>query len=239
MTFWSGNKIRDQFRQRNIVQPYHPSKIQYSSYAMSLGEEAFVTPNQKTPAIDRVKRYLAKGKVKKLRLNIGRIEQRSGNQTHTGGGQIRIPPGQFAFLLTEEALAIPNDVQGFISMRASIKWRGLINVSGFHVDPGYKGKLIFSVFNAGPTHITLGRGQELFLLWLADLDSSATGEYARAKKPQLEIPNAIIDNVNQNILSIGDLSDRIQALETQRTIFATVLAVIAAAVGLFLNYYSK
>jgi hypothetical protein len=39
----------------------------------------------------------------------------------------------------------------FISMRTAFKFKGLVNISGFHVDPGYKGKLIFAVFNASPT----------------------------------------------------------------------------------------
>ena len=49
-----------------------------------------------------------------------------------------IPPGQFAFLLTEEVVSVPPDALAFISIRAKTKFRGLVNVSGFHVDPGYQ-----------------------------------------------------------------------------------------------------
>ena len=59
-------------------------------------------------------------------------------------------PGQFAFLLTDEIVEVPDSAMALISIKAKIKWRGLINVSGFHVDPGFKGRLIFSVYNAGP-----------------------------------------------------------------------------------------
>ena len=47
----------------------------------------------------------------------------------------------------------------FISIKAKLKFRGLVNVSGFHIDPGYRGKIIFAVFNAGPQPILLRRGQ--------------------------------------------------------------------------------
>src|SRR6185295_1912284 len=56
-------------------------------------------------------------------------------------GQLRIPPGQFGLLLTQEEVRIPANAIGFISIRFKYKCRGLINVSGFHVDPGFKGHL--------------------------------------------------------------------------------------------------
>src|SRR5260370_2259763 len=83
--------------------------------------------------------------------------------------QVSIPPGQFALLLTHEQLNIPNDVIGFISVRYTIKRKGLINVSGFHVDPGYRGRLKFAVYNAGSKHIVLSCGQRVFLIWFSNL----------------------------------------------------------------------
>jgi dCTP deaminase len=81
-----------------------------------------------------------------------------------------IPPGQFAFLQTEEVVSVPVDAMAFISMKATFKMKGLVNVSGFHVDPGWKGPLLFAVYNAGPQTVHLQRGLRLFLIWIADLD---------------------------------------------------------------------
>ena len=50
---------------------------------------------------------------------------------------------------------------------------GLVNVSGFHVDPGWEGPLIFAVFNGGPSPVTVKRLDELFHIWFADLDDAA------------------------------------------------------------------
>jgi dCTP deaminase len=72
--------------------------------------------------------------------------------------------------LTEEVVRIPPDVLGFISLRTTWKFRGLINVSGFHVDPGFHGNLIYAVYNAGPAPVHLARGMDLFLIWFAELD---------------------------------------------------------------------
>jgi hypothetical protein len=43
-----------------------------------------------------------------------------------------IPPGQFAFLLTKEVVSVPADALAFISIRVKTKFRGLVNVSGWH-----------------------------------------------------------------------------------------------------------
>lgn len=57
--------------------------------------------------------------------------------------QFTIPKGQFALLITEEIVKVPNNALAFISFKAKYKYKGLINVSGFHVDPGWYGKLTF------------------------------------------------------------------------------------------------
>ncbi len=45
-------------------------------------------------------------------------------------------------------------------------------MSGFHADPGFKGHLVFSVYNAGSSPISLERGQPYFLIWFAQLELS-------------------------------------------------------------------
>jgi dCTP deaminase len=91
--------------------------------------------------------------------------------------QISIPAGQMALLLTEERIRIPPDAMGFISMKSGVKLHGLINISGFHVDPGYDGHLVFSVFNSGPVSVPLTRGEPLFMLFICSLDGPTANLY--------------------------------------------------------------
>ena len=51
--------------------------------------------------------------------------------------------------MTKESIEVPLDALGLISIRSKYKLKGLINVSGFHVDPGFRGSLVFAVYNAG------------------------------------------------------------------------------------------
>jgi dCTP deaminase len=224
MAFWSGNKLALEIPRREIVEDFHAEQVDCSAYTLTLGEEFFVTPDYEAPIRKSKKQTLAASK---------RWDQSISEIQRVEGGPMIIPPGQFAFLLTEEFLRIPDNVMGFISLKSSAKWRGLINVSGFHVDPGFQGRLIYSVYNAGPSPIQLNRGQDLFLLWLADLDDSAKDNYAKKQsRPLLEIPSTMISEVNRQIHSLQALSDRIEALATRVTIISSVAAILAVVAGL-------
>lgn len=123
-----------------------------------------------------------------------------------------IPSGKFAYVITEEVVHVPTDAMGFISFKAGYKFKGLINVSGFHVDPGWQGRLVFSLFNAGPNAISIQRGNPFFLIWYADLNEHSSQNKANANS-QLNINSTLIDNINRDVPSPGALQKRIDALE--------------------------
>jgi len=94
-------------------------------------------------------------------------------RTLAEGDSIVIRPGEFALLMTWEELSMPDSHAAFISLRFSIAIRGLVNISGFHVDPGFKGHLVFSVYNAGPNPVVMRSGDRVFMIIFADLDGIA------------------------------------------------------------------
>src|SRR5262249_8169336 len=142
----------------------------------------------------------------------------------------------FGFLLTEEVVSIPQHVVGFISLKATIKFRGLINVSGFHVDPGFRGHLVYAVYNAGPSPIHLARGMNLFLIWFADLDRTDSSHVRRSYLliENEHISSPLIANIPGEILSLQSLSKRIQGLERELFSIKVYGAAAAAVIGLFL-----
>jgi deoxycytidine triphosphate deaminase len=133
--------------------------VSCSAYELKVGSEAFVT-RDKSDQLQEISQGRTPG-----HLVPGLNES------------ICIPSGQFAFLITAEKVRIPNDAIGFISMKASKKWQGLVNVSGFHVDPGWNDHLIFGVFNAGPQTLIIKPGEPFFLLFYADLDNVAEEKF--------------------------------------------------------------
>lgn len=123
-----------------------------------------------------------------------------------------IRPGDFALLITKEFLIMPMDVMAFISIKFSYKQKGLINISGFHVDPGYKGKIIFSVYNAGPNDIILRKNDPVFMIFFMELDKELTG-----KKPSINsynsLPVQMISSIRGKSVSLATNAERIDRLE--------------------------
>ena len=135
---------------------------------------------------------------------------------------------------TEEVVSVPADALAFISIRAKIKFRGLVNVSGFHVDPGYRGQLTFSVFNAGPVPVHLKRGQQIFLIWYASLDCETAlkkeGTIHKGIDPQVVTAIAgelqSFASVSKKIVDVDKaLGDRVHALEREQTKYHVIGAV--------------
>ena len=184
--FWSGETLKA--HSTAIVKPFDPERIDCAAYTLSVGCEVYVSPNDQTADSTAVTvRKLAQGEA------------------------FTIPPGQFAFLITKEVVTVPGNALAFISIRAKIKFHGLVNVSGFHVDPGYEGQLTFAVFNAGPLPVHLKQGQPIFLIWYASLDRETTLKKDGPVKKDLD--TELINAIPGKLQSFASLSNRIEKVE--------------------------
>lgn len=210
--FWSGETLRE--RLDPLIEPFTPERVDCAAYTLAVGSEVYVSPNDQTADPTTIT-------VRKL----------------APGDAFTIPPGQFAFLLTEEIVTVPADALAFISIRAKTKFRGLVNVSGFHVDPGYRGQLTFAVFNAGPVPIHLKRGQPIFLIWYASLDRETAVKKDGAV--HLGIDPELITGIAGELQSFASLSkkikdvdkalgDRIHTVEKEQTYYRVIGAVALA-----------
>ena len=184
MAFWSSQKLEANLSR--LTDHLDPAMVDCNALTLRVGPEVYVTPGLDQPSpLSQTKEMLAPG------------------------APIAVPPGRFAFLLTEEVVTIPPEVMGFISVKATYKLKGLVNVSGFHVDPGWTGRLIFTVFNAGPATIHLERGLPVFLLWIADLDEASAKRKTVAGG--LGIPPGVIGNITGVVDSIYSLEKRLKS----------------------------
>lgn len=219
--FWSGDKLKKNLKDlvENAEGNADDIFVDCAAISLTVGNEVYITPsNEKDP---NVKQILDEKKP-----------------------QFVIPKGQFALLLTAETLYVPTNALAFISFKAKYKFKGLINVSGFHVDPGWKGQLTFSVYNAGPTDIVLERGKPFALIWYADLDSTATAENAKKEKHPIKRLNSDkISDMTGEVFSpfklkqeIDDLKKELLTLESKiiarysTVIFAVFTAILGFAV---------
>ena len=219
--FWSGETLSE--RLKTLIDPFVADRVDCAAYTLTMGSEVYVSPNDQAadPTTITVRRL-------------------------TEGEAFTIPPGQFAYLLTEEVVSVPADALAFISIRAKTKFRGLVNVSGFHVDPGYCGQLTFAVFNAGPVTIHLKRGQPIFLIWYAGLDCETRFKKGGAVRKGIDLD--VITAIAGELQSFAGLSkkvkdvdkvlgDRIHAIEREQTycrVIGTIVLMIV--IGLAVNW---
>ncbi|MFX4221536.1 MAG: dCTP deaminase domain-containing protein [Thalassobaculum sp.] len=186
MAFWSGETLKEKLP--HLVQPYDEAAIDCAAYTLHVGSEIYVSPDRRVSDPTRHTK-------KRLATNEG----------------FTIPAGQFAFLTTAERISVPDNAIAFISIKARLKFGGLINISGFHVDPGYQGELLFSVMNAGPKPLHLQQGQPLFLIWYADLDQAT--EEKKRDTGFIGIDPVLVNGISGEILSLQSLSDEQRDLE--------------------------
>ena len=208
MSFWSSQTLES--RLPDLINQFNKDQIESASYQLCLGEEIYVSTLPDTPWKDRQVISL----------------KDKGNT---------IPPGQFAFLITAETVKVPHDAIAFISIKFKVKKHGLINVSGFHVDPGYEGKLIFAVYNAGPLFFPVKKGDRFFSIWYADLDRDDSKPYVGTGFNS--IPNDfmtapdLVSSIPNLVKRLDEMEKKVERYSIQQAfVFALALAIIAALI---------
>lgn len=234
MSYLGTEKLRELIRDndKHVITPQPDeatilSRVKDGAYELSLGDEAFRTDSK-----DKKKEFLKDKE------------------------EFRINPGQFALLLTKERVHVPKEYIAFISIKAKIKLRGLINVSGFHVDPGFSGNLVFSVYNAGTTPISIEKGEPCFLIWFSKLelkegeDISYNGEHKNQDsiKPiyidslvagEIASPNVLLEKINDNYKTLeGKATTRDYIYRTGAGIIVVLALKIFGEWGMYTKGFS-
>lgn len=184
MAFWNTTKIRQECQAQGLITPYREERAIHSAYELGVGPEAFITSVTE-------------------------------NSTHLKEGEkVTIPPGQFGLLVTKEVIFVPNNAIGFISIRAGIKFQGLVNVSGFHVDPGFRGPLKFAVYNAGSRDIDLDQDERVFMIWFADLNDDTPDPYGPLPVSTCIISAKDMSRLKGEVASPGELKKQQEDMKT-------------------------
>lgn len=203
MAFWSTQRVELEQTKLNLISPFNPDRVEQGHYELSLSREVLTT------------------------------EDENGYRASQGEGKtLEIRPGQFALLYTSESVSIPTDAIAFISIKATIKLKGLINVSGFHIDPGFKGKIKFSVYNAANKSIFVQYDDPLFLIWFADLDQATNDPYKGNHKGQKGISATDREQLSGKGHSPSALNQRLESLEKRFLVGALLSGIFITAVVL-------
>jgi dCTP deaminase len=149
-------------------------------------------------------------------------------QLHDKQPYLTIAPGQFALLTTVEVLKMPVDLLGFITLRNTYKMQGLINVSGFHVDPTHQGILVFAVNNIGPSDIRLRLEDDTFTIFFAQVD----GDTEKPRPPFGDsLPLQYVQLLGGSSVTLAKLQKEFEELRTKVFLYAPLgIALLIALI---------
>jgi dCTP deaminase len=155
---------------------------------------------------------------------------------------LTIPSGEFALLMTWEVVHIPQNILALITMKVRHKQAGLINISGFHVDPGFHGQIFYSVYNAGPSNIKLKLQEPVFTIFFATL-GGIPEPYQGDHQGQRALPAALVQAIGSPPTSLVELTRRLDFMENTLRIGAAfavgILIPVAGLAGFLLSQVLK
>lgn len=182
-----------------LINDFSMECLKDANYDLRLGEEVYVTQ-------DKLPRKLT-------------------NENDT----VVIRPGEFGVLTTFEYVSIPTDLLGLISLRFRYKNLGLVNISGFHVDPGFTGRVLFSVFNSGPRDVALRYKDPVFMIMFERLERRVEG-YDGKYGNQRNIPVDTVTSLGGPSVSVIALDRRIRSMQAQLRILEGILVGLIASI---------
>jgi dCTP deaminase len=218
--FLARNRIETLLDAGHLIEGYDKKHVQQSSYDLRLGEDIYVggksAPRKLTPDYP----YLT------------------------------LKPGQFAILTCYENINLQkgdpqkgeSSYMGFIALRSTFKMQGLVNISGFHVDPTYQGTLLFAVQNVGPSDILLKYKEPTFTIFFACVDGDvgdlrSNEKDVRFKPGKKGIPLQAVQNLGGGSVTISELRKEISNLRRIVLVYGPV--VVAALIALIIDLIQR
>ncbi len=139
-----------------------------------------------------------------------------------------LPPGQFAILTCFEKIRLPHDVMAFITLRNRYKMQGLVNVSGFHVDPTFEEQLVFAVQNVGTTDVRLKYMEPTFTIFFARVENN-TSPTKEKESPRSGITLQDINQLGGSTITLTKLKKEIDQIRTMLLVYAPFAVAATAA----------
>lgn len=179
-----------------------------------------------------------------LDLTIGEVflpaEERNAWAKHdprdTEGCSLR--QGHTALVYTQEVLKLRDDIGAFSFPPARVSSTGLLMTNPGHIDPGYEGKLKFTVINMARDAIDLKPGEVIVTLLLYRMAARATKGYlARGFSPAPDPPQPkpLLQRLSHDFVGVEQRARDIARKEMRKAgvVTAMLVAIVAIAGGIF------
>jgi dUTPase len=123
-----------------------------------------------------------------------------------------IKPGEIAFVMTKETLDLPDNIYCQLSTKRKLSLDGIVILGGLIIDPNYKGKLIFGLYNLSSRNYPLLPGRKLVAGVFYKVDKSAD----KLPEPINNFPDELIKAVvDTKPNSISAVNTAIEGIRTE------------------------
>lgn len=130
---------------------------------------------------------------------------------------------------------MPDELIGFISVRTQYKLQGLVNISGFHIDPSFEGTLQFAVQNLSSSDIRLKFKEATFTVFFCSLEPGDIGKRREPDGDGIRLKH--VQMFGGNSVTIASLHKDVDKLRTLLTIYGGI--AVAALTALLIKIFVK
>lgn len=193
-----------------LVSPFQESGLRLSSYDLTVGDEYYDGPKDKTNTV---------------------------TTEHLRPGQaFTIPPHGVCFILAAEHIALPADITARVSLRMTLIYRGLVMTAQPPFDPGYDGKVIVMIHNLSTQPHHLQRGQRIATIEFARVSPPPPAGNPAPHRNVVDLLGQISAPVSSSLVDIAKSADSAKKLVRnfafQAIGFASLLVAAVAIPGI-------
>lgn len=172
-----------------------------------------------------------------------------GGKTNPNKKEIILKPGGSLLVRIEENINLPTDIGGICFAPARLSLRGMLIVNIGHIDPGFSGKLHFTVINLGKGNLSFRKGDTICTLLLFKLSkhTDSFGSEENVTINGISVSKTIHDNLpllSSTFMDFENTTQKTVKKEVSKANIRLPIIIAALTVGLpllgtfFLNFFS-
>ena len=152
-------------------------------------------------------------------------------------GFIQLKRGDFVIVSSKEIAELPNDIAARFDLTVGLFCRGVILSNGPQVDPGFRGRLICSLFNLSNSTFDLKRDQHYSTLEFIKLSEPTTAYKGKYQGKEDIIDYLPTSSDPSTIIKIWDEIDKLKNAKWWEKSLPLILSLLAivAAIYLYIN----
>lgn len=179
-------------------------------------------------------------------LSVGRIllpiEDDASSDKPREESSLSLSQGETAVVETQEYLTLPRTIAAIGFPPAAVSRDGLLMTNPGHIDPGFSGRLKFTVINLGKKPIELSAGKPICTLLFFSIQQPdfAYDELAKDQKPAPASEKALLRRLSKDFLNIEERAkaNADRAVRNAQMAAPIITAITAAIVTFIATYLS-